>query len=291
MTAPDTRRRKATLGVGDEAIVAHFFDPGPKPCGAVIIAPAMGVAQRYYWPFAEWLSSHGFIVATFDFQGIGLSRTRPLREVSVDIMTWAQVDCERVVKAVTAEAQGAPLSWIGHSLGGQILPFVPNRLAVSKIITIATGSGYWRENSPPLRRIAWWLWYVLVPVSLPLFGYFPGKRLRKIGDLPHGVMVQWRRWCLNPEYAVGAEGNRARAMYSAVTTPIVSFSFTDDEYMSARNTESIHSFYTGAHKTMTRISPNDISVERIGHFGFFRQRFADSLWEKYLLPELLEPTS
>jgi len=73
VTAPDTRRRKSTLGVGDEAIVAHFFDPEPKPCGAVIIAPAMGVAQRYYWPFAEWLSSHGFLVVTFDFQGTGLS--------------------------------------------------------------------------------------------------------------------------------------------------------------------------------------------------------------------------
>ena len=278
--------RRLELSGGEEAIVTHLFAPEGQPRAGVIVVPAMGVAQRYYWPLAEWLSARGFLVATFDFQGIGLSRTRPLKEITVDITEWARVDCARVVEALTDEAGGAPLCWIGHSLGGQILPLVPNRLAVSKIITIATGSGYWRENSPPLRRTAWWLWYIVVPFSLRLFGYFPGKRLRMVGDLPHGVMKQWRRWCLDPEYAVGAEGNGVRALYSAVETPIVSLSFTDDEYMSARNTESIHGLYTGANKQMTRLSPDDLGVERIGHFGFFRQKFADSLWKDYLLPEL-----
>lgn len=289
MSPSATGKRQEVLGEGAQAIVAHFFSPRPEESrGAVIIVPAMGVSQRYYWPFAEWLSAHGFLVATFDFQGIGLSRTRPLREVSTDIIAWAQVDCARVIESVTAQTRGAPLYWIGHSLGGQILPFVPNRLAISKMITIATGSGYWRETSPSLRRVAWWLWYVVVPVSLRLFGYFPGKRLRKVGDLPHGVMAQWRHWCLDSEYAVGAESESVREMYSAVTTPIVSLSFTDDEYMSARNTESMHCFYTSSRKKMKRISPGDIGVKRIGHFGFFREDFADSLWKNYLLPELSE---
>jgi predicted alpha/beta hydrolase len=48
---------------------------------------------------------------------------------------------------------------------------------------------------------------------------------------------------LNPEYAVGVEGDEARAMFATVTLPIVSISFTDDEYMSARNTESILGFF------------------------------------------------
>jgi predicted alpha/beta hydrolase len=179
-----------------------------------------------------------------------------------------------------------PLYWIGHSLGGQILPFVPNRDRVAKIVTVATGSGYWRENAAPLRRIVWWLWYVVAPLSLRLFGYFPGKRLRKVGDLPRGVMEQWRRWCLNPEYALGAEGDPVRGLYASVKTPIVSLSFTDDEYMSALNTESIHGFFVNAPLKMKRIAPKDIGVGRIGHFGFFRPAFEDSLWRSHLLPEL-----
>jgi predicted alpha/beta hydrolase len=154
------------------------------------------------------------------------------------------------------------------------------------MVTVATGSGYWRENSPPLRRTAWWLWYVIAPLSVRLFGYFPGKRLRKVGDLPRGVMQQWRRWCLNREYAVGAEGDQVRTLYASVNLPIVSLSFTDDEYMSARNTASIHSFFVNAPLKMKRIAPSDIGAGRIGHFGFFRPTFEGSLWRSHLLPEL-----
>ena len=123
-------------------------------------------------------------------------------------------------------------------------------------------------------------------MALRLFGYFPGKRLRKVGDLPHAVMAQWRRWCLNPDYVVGVEGEQARQLYSDVKIPITSLSFSDDEYMSARNIESLHNFYTAASRTMKRISPSDVNADKIGHFGFFRPKFKESLWEKYLLPEL-----
>ena len=137
-----------------------------------------------------------------------------------------------------------------------------------------------------LRSRAWWLWYVIAPLAVRVFGYFPGRRLRKVGDLPRGVMEQWRRWCLNREYAVGAEGGRVRALYASLDLPIVSLSFTDDEYMSARNTESIHGFFVNAPRTMIRIAPRDIGAARIGHFGFFRPAFEDSLWKSRLLPEL-----
>jgi predicted alpha/beta hydrolase len=53
-----------------------------------------------------------------------------------------------------------------------------------------------------------------------------------------------------PNCAVGAEGEAIRAQYAAVRTPIVSLSFADDEMMSAANTESIHGFYSGAHRAL-----------------------------------------
>jgi predicted alpha/beta hydrolase len=96
--------------------------------------------------------------------------------------------------------------------------------------------------------------------------------LRKVGDLPRGVIEQWRRWCLDPDYAYGAEGSEIQAQYAAMNSPITSLSFDDDEFMSARNTELLHGYYR--------------SAARIGHFGFFNARFEDSLWRSYLLPEL-----
>lgn len=267
-------------------IAARFYPPGTAIArGAVLIVPAMGVPQSYYAPFASWLASEGFHVATFDYRGMGKSRRGPLRAVDADIITWAEQDTTAVLRALEARAAGLPITWIGHSLGGQIVPFVRDRGAVEKIITIATGSGYWRENAPALKRKVWLLWWGAVPLTTPLFGYFPGKKLGMVGDLPRGVITQWRKWCLQPEYAVG-DGEDIRARFAAVTTPITAFSFTDDDMMSAANTDSIHGFYTGAPRTMRRLAPGEVGVPKIGHFGFFRDEMRGPLWQGRLRREL-----
>jgi predicted alpha/beta hydrolase len=266
-------------------IDARFHVPPGALRGAVLLVPAMGVPQSYYEPLARWLSAEGYAALTFDYRGMGRSRRGPLRDEKADVLDWARLDCEAALNALAGEAPGAPLYWVGHSLGGQILPFVPSRERVAKAITVATGSGYWRENSSALRRRVWFLWYFLAPLTTALFGYFPGSRFGMVGDLPAGVIRQWRRWCLHPDYAVG-DGEHMRAQYAAVRTPIVSLSFHDDEFMSLRNTESIHGFYVNAPRTMKRIAAADVGARRIGHFGFFRESFRDSLWRRHLLPEL-----
>lgn len=266
-------------------IATRFYTPRLPPKGAVLIVPAMGVPQSFYAAFAGWLASSGYHVATFDFRGTGKSRRGPLSAVDADIFTWAEQDTAAVLRALAERAQGLPITWIGHSLGGQIVPFVKEHVAVSKVITVATGSGYWRENAAPLRRKVWLFWWLAVPLATPLFGYFPGKKLGMVGDLPRGVIRQWRRWCMHPEYALG-DGEAIRAQYASVTTPITALSFTDDEMMSDANTTSIHAFYTRAPKKMLRLSPQDVGVPRIGHFGFFRAEMKEALWDGLLAAEL-----
>lgn len=147
-------------------------------------------------------------------------------------------------------------------------------------MTVATGSGYWREYAPGLRRIAPLLWFVIVPLAIPLAGYFPGRRLRTIGDVPAGVMRQWRSWCLDPDYLFGVLPGSVRTHYARLQLPILSLSFTDDEYMSLRNIESLHAFYAAARREMQRIAPTEAGAGGIGHFGFFRRRFEHSLWPR-----------
>lgn len=265
---------------------ARFFEPQGEPRASVLLVSAMGASQQYYAMFARWLATQGYLVATFDYRGTGLSRSGSPRDVDVDIIEWGRVDCTAMVDALKARLPDKPLYWVGHSLGGQLLAFTGSREKIAKAVTIATGSGYWRENTPSLRWRAWWLWYVVAPLATRLCGYFPGRRLRKVGDLPARVMNQWRRWCRHPDYAVGAEGAAVRNQFAAVTTPMTVISFTDDEMMSARNTESIHGFYVNAPKVVRRIAPREIGVPRIGHFGFFRKAFETLLWKDRLLPEL-----
>jgi predicted alpha/beta hydrolase len=42
-------------------------------------------------------------------------------------------------------------------------------------------------------------WHVIVPLSVARHGYFAGRRIRAVDDLPHGVVAQWKRWCSHPD--------------------------------------------------------------------------------------------
>lgn len=245
----------------------------------------MGVAQKFYTQFAQWLAGEGFHVTTFDYRGIGASAPRSLRGYPVTIFDWARQDCAAIIDLVKAQSPDLPLHWIGHSLGGQLLGLIPNRDRIDRVITVATGTGYWLQNTWRTKSVVWWLWFIAVPLALRLAGYFPGKRLRKVGDLPFGVMQQWRRWCLDSEYVVGAEGDQVRAAYASVRMPMLSLSFTDDELMSAQGIKSLHGLYVNAPVEYRRITPREIGAGHIGHFGFFRPQFAQTLWP--LVPQWL----
>jgi predicted alpha/beta hydrolase len=209
---------------------------------------------------------------------MGDSAPATLKGFEADILTWARQDTAAALAHAHARATGRPVVWIGHSLGGQILAMTPGNESLSAAITIASGVGYWRENAYPLRRYSWWLWHVIAPVATALCGYFPGRRLRMVGDLPKGVIEQWSRWCRHPDYAVGVEGGPMRELYRRPTLPLLSMSFTDDEYMSESNVNVLHGFYVNARREMRRIAPAELGVRRIGHFGCFRADLGERLW-------------
>jgi predicted alpha/beta hydrolase len=277
--------QKEVLAKDGYKLTSRFYEPQGEILGTVIIAPAIGITQTYYATFASWLAARGFATVTFDYRGTGLSLSGRLRGFKANISDWIHLDCAAIIDTVATQVPHKPLYWIGHSMGGQIFPLIPNAKEISKIVTIGTGSGYWRENALNVKYRVLWLWYVAVPLATAVCDYFPGKKLRKVGDLPTGVIKQWRDWCLNPEYLIGVVPG-ARALFAEVKTPLVSISFTDDEYMSARSIESLNDYYINAPKTIKRLQPRDIGVKRIGHFGFFKEQFNTSLWQSYLLPEL-----
>lgn len=278
-----------SIALGDgESLCARFFEPRGPRRGSVLIAPAMGVPQTWYESFALWLQQQGFLVATFDYRGIGRSRPSALSRVKASVLDWARTDCEAMVRELDRRAPRQPMTWVGHSLGGQILPFVPSRQRINRVVTVGTGSGYWRQNQPALQRVVWLLWYVVAPLTTPVFGYFPGKRFNMVGDLPRNALLQWRRWCLHPDYAVGVEGEWARRAFASVQCPLTVLSFSDDEYMTREGTEALHRFYCEARLQHHRIEPRAHGLKRVGHFGFFRRDVGEALWDRYLRPALAE---
>lgn len=271
---------KQTLQVNGAVVLAlRVYEPAGAARASVVIGGAMGVRQSFYEAFARWMAQQGFRVTTFDYRGHGDSLHGAMRDVNADLFDWAQ-DYEAVISAAKAALPMQPLYLLGHSLGAQLPGLLRKPGQVDGLLSVAAGSGYWRDNAPKLRRVVPYFWWVLVPLATRLCGYFPGRALKKVGDLPSGVILQWRRWCLHPAYSVGAEGAAVAQSYGAVRFPVLALSMADDELMTLRGTHNLVNLYANTERRVESISPAELKVRRIGHFGFFRDQFRQSLWPR-----------
>ena len=276
------RQHSLQMDGATQLAVREYAAPGESRA-SIVIGGAMGVHQGFYAPFAQWLSSQGFHVYTFDYRGHGDSLPdtpgHRLRGYQADLFDWAR-DYEAVTDYAKAAQPQQSLYLLGHSLGAQLPGLFVRPEQIDGLLSIAAGSGYWRDNAPRLRRTVLYFWHVLVPLATSVCGYFPGKHLRKVGNLPAGVIRQWRRWCLHPRYSVGAEGAVVEQRYAQVRFPVLAWSFSDDELMTLRGTHALLGLYPNAPKRVEQLMPGDVQVHRIGHFGMFREHFRETLWPR-----------
>lgn len=279
MVLYDTRYNETIAADDGRELPATWFRPR-APRGAVLLLPAMATPASFYRPLARWLHENGFLTLSFDYRGTG-SRAE-LRAEAGDLIRWAG-DAASALEALVERADGLPVTWLGHSLGGQVLPFAHHGL-VDRAVVVASGNGYWKHNAPAVRRRAPMLWHTLAPAAIVAAGYFPGRRLGIIGDVPANVMRQWRRWCLSPGY-FEVDVPRIRERVAHVTTQVTSMWFTDDELLTADAIDAMDALYVGTSVERLRLDPAELGVERVGHHGFFRESNR-ALWQSLLLPRL-----
>lgn len=269
-----TPQRIQLQPTAERTIITYCWDT-PTPKGVVIMAPAMAVPQAFYQHLCQWLNEQGYRVISFDYYGIGASVDRPLKQINTTVFDWATIDAPAVIEYAQQSAAGRPLIWLAHSISGQIFGLIPNNHLIDHLITVATGTGYWRHTTPSLKLKSAFLWFFVTPWLIPCVGYFPGRKLGIIGDVPAGAMQQWRRWCLHPHYLVGVENRYEQ--YAQVRTPITAISFSDDEMLTQRNVTIMHDFFVNAPQQRHLYTPAQLDVPRLGHFGIFKKSNAQ-LW-------------
>jgi predicted alpha/beta hydrolase len=249
-----------------------FGGPSPR---AVLVMPATGVPQAYYARFAAHLAEHGFRVLTFDSRGIGRSRSAAVRRERARMRDWALLDAAAAFQLVSSSEK---LFVVGHSFGGQALGLLPDPGRVCAALVVGSQSGYWRHWSPLGRAWMWPTTHFVLPGLARLLGHFPGSRLGFGEDLPKGVAIEWASWCRHPTYLVGAL--RVEEAYARFRAPIRAYALSDDAFAPARAVRALLELYPAAKSEMRRVTPAEIGAKRIGHFGFFRERFRDTLWRE-----------
>lgn len=250
----------------------------------VVIAGATAVKQAYYARFAAWLSLQGCTVLTFDYRGIGDSRPGQLRGFEARLRDWGERDLEGVLRFSLKEKGSRPLHLIGHSVGGQLLGLATSNDGLERVLTVGSQSGYW-GHWPGVS--AWRMaatWYGLMPVLGNVVGYIPGK-LGMGEDLPGGVALEWARWCRHPHYLLG--DGVSREGFERLRAPLKAISIDDDDYAPSQAVDWLHALYTNAPLERHHVTPRELGAQAIGHFGFFRSAFQDSLWRQvtgFLMP-------
>jgi predicted alpha/beta hydrolase len=260
---------------------------GPSNGYVALVNAGAGIASRYYDRFAAFLAENGVPTLVYDYRGIGRSRPHSLRGFNASVEDWGSKDCAAAISWLQDHFPQAKILVVGHSIGGFVTGFVTNGALIDKMLLIGAHTGYWRDYSPGARPLMLLLWHVLMPAITSLLGYFPGKRLHLLEDLPKGVALEWAGR-LKPEFwwnlkrADGMpDATRTQdllARFAAIHASVLAVRFTDDPFATEAATKRLGELFVNTSVVRIVLGPTEAGGQSIGHFGFFDSRFRSTLW-------------
>jgi predicted alpha/beta hydrolase len=264
-------------------LAAMLFEPdAPLPDDApfVVVGCAVGVRQRYYSRFADYLAGRGHPVLTFDYRDIGGSRRGSLKGSKVRMRDWCLLDVPGVLAWAVRTYPRRPIHWVGHSLGGFATGLAPNNHLVARQLNVATLSGYWgRMASPEKFRVRLLMGGLGRPLVRAL-GYFPGV-LMGGEDLPGPAFLEWTSWCMTPQFLFGDATLPERANFQHFTAPMRCIQVADDPWGTPAAVAHMTEHFTASRdRVIWQVTPEEAGVAKIGHFGFFRPELRETLWPR-----------
>ncbi|HWK67797.1 MAG TPA: alpha/beta fold hydrolase [Rhizobiaceae bacterium] len=251
----------------------------PETYGRVIINPATGVLARYYHRYALFLAGQGFDVLTYDYRGIGDSRPRSLSGCGYRWRDWGEYDFDAAVRLMCERGRGGPLLVVGHSIGGFLPGLAASATEVDRMLTVGAQYAWWLDYAPN-RRVALFLkWHLAMPLLTAVCGYFPGRRLGWLEDLPAGVANEWsfRRSRAELSYPRGRRQEILKR-FEAVTAPILAVTAFDDEYATLRAVRRGLGYYRNAPTTAVELGPDELGENTVGHFSLFNSKHRTGFW-------------
>ncbi len=248
----------------------HCFDGASAAAPGVLVVPALGVPARHYLALGEALQALGLSAAIMDLRGVGSSSVRARRGIDWGYLDLVDVELNTLFRLAGERWPGAPLHWLGHSLGGQLCLLHQARHTEQRadsVILAASGSPWVTTFDPPMR----WLVHafaLLVGFSSKRLGVFRGDWFRFGGPQGARLMTQWSRFCRSGRLGcLGAENWDADAALARLHRPLLGLSMAGDTYAPLRSTQRLADMTDGGFD-LQRIE--HVDGHRPGHFRWLR---------------------
>lgn len=264
-------------------LASRLYLPSTSNGKTLVINSATAVDKQLYHHYSIFMSENGYTVISYDYRGIAESRPEKLRGFEASFVSWGELDYPAVANYMQERFPEHRLFVLGHSIGGVIFALSPHCVNAEALINIGVQTSYWKDWEPFSQRIKLYLlWHVLFPIITPFFGYFPGKRLGFLEDVPQGVMEQWHHRRHHPDMILQFEKKGFKNYFSNYKGKLWTIGIADDPIGSPPAVKRLAKHYTEAEQKLDIIPLSEVGGESIGHFGFFRRKFKETLWQKTL---------
>ncbi len=261
---------------------ANLFKTKGDVNGCVIIGSAMAAHKTYYRHFADYLTENGYHAITFDYRGVGASLHDNIKSFQGSILDWGMKDLTGIRRWAEKNTETDNLLFVGHSVAGQLFPLMQENYKIKAAYLVGSQmayNGHWSGKEKLYVRL---FWHVIIPVCTRVFGYLPAWAIGGGVHLPASIAREWRAFGLHPHGILEDDPIR-RSQFSDVQTPTRFIGMTDDLMLAPpRSVEALKDNYGGNVIDLKILDPKDIRATRIEHFGFFRKKFQDTLWEDVL---------
>lgn len=183
---------------------ARSFEPAEPSGRTLIIVPGLGLRASFYDPLAIYFAQRGFFVLSFDYRGIGESRSDSLPNSKVTLLDWGRLDFGGALQYVLTSRPKDQVFVLAHSTGGMFVGMAPECDRIDGLVAVAAQPGYWRlwpgvDGKITMAALSW----LVIPALVGLFGYLPARTLGWGDDCPGSLAQAWARWVRYPDYVFG----------------------------------------------------------------------------------------
>jgi predicted alpha/beta hydrolase len=261
------------------ALSALFGKPTTTCIGTVVLSSATCVKKEFYINFGSFLVRQGYQVLLYDYRGIGESAPGNIRDADISMHEWGTKDMNAVLNYLVHDKGLTDITWMGHSVGAQLVGFIENRQHIRKIISINAAVGYWGYFPFPMNTVVWLLWYVIGPLLIRIYGYGQMKKIGWGENLPKKTILEWREWCLSKNYYLSLLQRVLKTdRFYNLTTPMTVVYTSDDFIANDKTVSLMTAFFPNAPTEILKIETRQYTRHKVGHTGIFRKKFQHNLW-------------